>query len=64
MSHRRSSNVVCLQDIFIRMIQLCGKSAALTLKLPFQTVPDEGMFPEGWEKVKTVPIDKRSTRIY
>ena len=44
-------------DISIRMIQLCGKSIALPIKLLFKTVFEERTFPEDWKKV--VPIQKR-----
>ena len=33
-------------DISIRMIQSCGKSIALSLKLLFKTILEEGTFPE------------------
>ena len=38
-------------DISIRMIQLCGKSIALPLKLLFKTILEEGTFPEDCKKV-------------
>ena len=48
-------------DISIRMIQLCGKSIALPIKLLFKTVFEEGTFPEDWKKV--VPIQKKNPRM-
>ena len=46
-------------DISIRMIQLCGKSIALPLKLLFKTILEKGTFPEDWKKSNVVPIQKR-----
>ena len=45
-------------DISIRMIQFCGKSIALPLKLLFKTILEEGSFLEDWEK-SNVPIHKK-----
>ena len=43
-------------DISIRMMQACGKSIALPLKLLFKTILEEGIFPENWEKSNVVSI--------
>ena len=49
-------------DISIRMIQLCGKSIALPLKLLFKTILEEGTFPEDWKKSNVVPIHKKESK--
>ena len=46
-------------DISIRMIQLCGKSIALPLRLLFQTILEGGTFLEDWKKSNVVPIHKK-----
>ena len=50
-------------DISIRMIQLCGKSIALPLKLLFKTILEEGTFPGDWKKVILYQHTKKSLRI-
>ena len=49
-------------DISIQMIQLCGNSIALPLKFLFETVLEEGTFPEDWKKVM-YQYTKKSPRI-
>ena len=49
-------------DISIRMIQACGKSIALALKLLFKTILEEGTFPEDWTKCNVVPIHKKESK--
>ena len=49
-------------DISIRMIQLCGKSIALPLKLPFKTILEEGTFTEDWKRSNVVPIHKKESK--
>ena len=49
-------------DISIQMIQLCGNSIALPLKLLFKTVLEEGTFPDDWKKVM-YQYTKKSPRI-
>ena len=44
------------------MIQSCGKSIALPLKLLFKTILEEGTFPEDWKKSNVVPIHKKESR--
>ena len=44
------------------MIQSCGKSTALPLKLLCKTTLDEGTFPEDWEKSNVVPIHKKESK--
>ena len=34
----------------IRMIKLCGKTIAIPLKLIFQSMLEEGVFPNDWKK--------------
>ena len=41
------------------MIQLCGKSIAISLKLLFETIIEEGAFPEDWKKSYIVPITQK-----
>ena len=49
-------------DISIRMIQLCGKSIALPLKLFFKTILEEGTFPEHWKNSNVVPIHNKESK--
>ena len=44
------------------MIQSCGKSIALPLKLLFKTILEEGTFPEDWKKSNVVPIHKKESK--
>ena len=44
------------------MIQLCGKSIALPLKLLFKTILEEGTFPEHWKNSNVVPIHKKESK--
>ena len=41
------------------MIQLCGKSIVLPLKLLFKRILEEGTFPEDWKKSNFTPIHKK-----
>ena len=45
-------------DMSIRMIQLCGKSIALPIKLLFTAILEERTFPEDFKK-SNVPIHKK-----
>ena len=36
--------------ISIRMIKQCGKTIAITLKLIFWSMLEEGLFPDDWKK--------------
>ena len=49
-------------DISIRIIQSCGKSIALLLKLLFKTILEEVTFPEDWKKINVVPIHKKESK--
>ena len=49
-------------DISIQMVQSCGKSIALPLKLVFKTILEEGTFPEDWKKSNVVPIHKKESK--
>ena len=49
-------------DISIRMIQACGKSITLPLKLLFKTILEEGTFPEDWKKSNVVRIHKKESK--
>ena len=44
------------------MIQLCGKSIAIPLKLLFKTIIEEGAFPEDWKKRYVVPMHKKESK--
>ena len=44
------------------MIQLCGKSIALPLKLFFKTILEEGTFPEHWKNSNVVPIHNKESK--
>ena len=44
------------------MIQLCGKSIALPLKLLFKTILEEGTFPEDWKKSNIVSVNKKEPK--
>ena len=44
------------------MIQSCGKSIALPLKLLFKTILEEETFPEDWKKSNVVPIHKKESK--
>ena len=46
-------------DISIRIIQSCGKSIALLLKLLFKTILEKVTFPEDWKKINVVAIHKK-----
>lgn len=46
-------------SISTRMIQLCGKSLTVPLKLIFQTNLIEGKFPKNWKKSNVVPVYKK-----
>ena len=61
--NRNANKAHSWNDISIRMMQLCGKSIALQLKLLFKTKFEEGTFPEDWEK-RNVPIPKKRPRIW
>ena len=49
-------------DIFFRMIKLCGKSIAFPLKLLFQSSLEKGIFPVDWKKSNIVPAHKKENR--
>ena len=44
------------------MIELCGKSIALPLKLLFQSSLEKGIFPVDWKKSNIVPVHKKENR--
>ena len=49
-------------DIYIRMIKLCGKSAAFPLKLLFQSSLEKAIFPVDWKKGNIVPVHKKENK--
>ena len=42
-----------------KMIQICGESIALPLKLLFETALSEKKFPNIWKLAKIVPVHKK-----
>ena len=44
------------------MIKLCGKIIAISLKLIFRSMLQEGDFPSDWKKSNVVPIHKRDAK--
>ena len=51
-------------NIFIRIIQLCGKEIVLPLQSLFKSMLDEDIFPQGWQKVNAVLVHKKEIRIW
>ena len=62
MKHLNVNKAHGWDDISIRMIQACGKSIALPLKLLFKTILEERTFPEDWRKSNVVPIHKKESK--
>ena len=48
--------------ISIRMIKLCGKTIAIPLKLIFQSMLEEGVFPDDSKKSNVVSVHKRYSK--
>ena len=44
------------------MINLCGKTVAVPLKLIFRLMLEEGVFPDDWKNSNVVPIQKRDSK--
>ena len=57
-----ASKVHRRDNISISMIKLYGKTIAISLKLIFQSVLEEGVFPDDWKKSNVVPFHKRDTK--
>ena len=49
-------------DISIRMIKFCGKSIALPSSLVFQSIINDGVFPDDWKKVMLFHVIKRTVK--
>ena len=49
-------------NIYIRMIQLCGKKIVLPLQLLFKSMLEEDIFPEDWKKNNVVPAHKKESK--
>ena len=49
-------------NIYIRMIQLCGKKIVLPLQLLFKSMLEEDIFPEDWKKSNVVPAHKKESK--
>ena len=49
-------------NVFIRIIQLCGKSIAKPLKHLFESSLTIGIFPEDWKKAKIIPVHKKESK--
>ena len=48
--------------ILIRIMKLCGKTIAIPLRLIFQSMLEEGVFPDDWKQSNVVPIHKRDSK--
>ena len=46
----------------IKMIKLCGKTIAIPLKMMFQSMLDEGVFPDDWKKSNVVQSTKETLK--
>ena len=44
------------------MIKLCGKSIARPLSLIFQSILNDGVFPDDWKKRNIVPCHKKDSK--
>ena len=51
-----------IDQISIRMLQICDKSIYKPLYLIFSTCIDSGIFPTKWKMVNVVPIYKRDDK--
>ena len=49
-------------NISIQMVKLCGKSIALPLNLIFQSILNDGVFPDDWDKSNVVPCHKKDSK--
>ena len=49
-------------EISIRMIQLCGNSIILPLKIIFENALKTGCFPDSWKKGIIIPVHKKSNK--
>ena len=49
-------------EISIRMIQLCGDSIILPLKIIFENALRTGCFPDSWKKGNIIPVHKKSSK--
>ena len=49
-------------NISIKMIQICGESIALPLKLLFETALKEKKFPDIWKLANVVPVHKKEEK--
>ena len=50
-------------DLSIKMIKLCGKSVACSLKLIFETCLLSREFPECWKRTNVVPVHKKERNL-
>ena len=41
------------------MIKICGELLTLPLKMIFEAVLDDSVFPDDWKKRNTVPVHKK-----
>ena len=49
-------------NVFIRMIQQCGKSVIKPLKFLFESSVTAGIFPEDWRKGNIIPVHKKEIK--
>ena len=46
----------------IRMVKLCAKSIALPLSVIFQSILNDGVFPDDWKKNNVAPCHKKDRK--
>ena len=49
-------------EISVKMIQLCGDSIIIPLKLIFSNALDSGVFPSNWKKGNITPVHKKGSK--
>ena len=49
-------------NISVKMIQLCGDSIVLPLKLIFRSALNSGVFPSNWKKGNVTPVHKKGSK--
>ena len=51
-----------VDNISIRMLQLCGDSIILPLSIIFQNVVNTGIYPDDWKYANVTPIQRKSDK--
>ena len=49
-------------DIYIRMIKLCGQSIVKSLSIIFKNCTDHGIFRDIWKKSNIIPVHKKGDK--